>query len=280
MRVRNITTCALGLAAALTLVSSVSAAQSTDTTRLRRPADQRISISKGEVERPVIRVDTVYVTRYDTVRVDNTIVRVDTVTVTQTVQVFAPREKALTFALYGGLTNPIDNVDQIYRNSWHLGGRMGWEPQNRLLGFFVDAGLTKLTRENDIVISDANWGTGTPMVLHLGLDTKANLLNIGKFGIYGVAGLNGYRYKNVSTVSDLDEATPPDDPCDYQVADDDSCFVNATTAWRNKFGWNFGAGTDFMFGNTSLFVETRFVALQANDERTWTMPISLGFKFR
>src|SRR5688572_28667536 len=71
MRVRNITTCALGLAAALSFVaSSESAAQSTDTTRLRRPADQRISISKGEVERPVIRVDTVYVTRYDTVRVD------------------------------------------------------------------------------------------------------------------------------------------------------------------------------------------------------------------
>src|SRR5574339_118699 len=113
MRVRNITTCALGLAAALSLVTSVSAAQSTDTTRLRRPSDQRISISKGEVA-PVIRVDTVYVTRYDTVRVDNTIVRVDTVTVTQTVQVFAPKMRALTYGLYAGWTNPIDNVADVY----------------------------------------------------------------------------------------------------------------------------------------------------------------------
>ena len=278
MRVRNITTCALGLAAALTLVSSVSAAQSTDTTRLRRPADQRISISKGEVERPVIRVDTVYVTRYDTVRVDNTIVRVDTVTVTQTVQVFAPRQRAMTYGLYAGYTNPIDNVDWIYKDSWHLGGRLGWEPENRLLGFFMDAGFTKLNREEGL--SSTNVGTGAPVILHLGLDTKANLLNLGKFGIYGVAGVNGYRYRNVATVTDLDSAVPADDPCDFVVGDDDSCFVNATTAWRNKFGWNFGAGTDFMFGNTSLFVETRFVALQANDERTWTMPISLGFKFR
>jgi hypothetical protein len=280
MRVRNITTCALGLAAALSLSSSVSAAQSTDTTRLRRPSDQRISISKGEVAPQVIRVDTVYVTRYDTVRVDNTIVRIDTVTVTQTVEVFAPKTRGLTYGLYGGLTNPIDNVDVIYRNSWHLGGMVGWEPVNRFLGLYLDGGVTKMTRENDVTISDANWGTGTPIVLHLGIDTKANVLKLGGFQTYAVAGINGFRYKNVSTVSDLDAATPPDDPCDYQVSDDDSCFVNATTAWRNKFGWNFGAGADFMFGGSSLFLETRFRALQANDERTWTMPITLGFRFR
>jgi hypothetical protein len=280
MRVRNITTCALGIAAALSLVSSVSAAQSTDTTRLRRPSDQRISISKGEVAPTPIRVDTVYVTRYDTVRVDNTIVRVDTVTVTQTVQVFAPRERAINYALYAGYTNPIDNVDWLYQDSWHLGGQIGYEIPNRFLGFRLDGGFTKLNREDDPAISSANVGDGTPMILHLGLDTKANLLNLGGFGLYGVAGLNGYSYKNVSTVSDLDAASPPDDPCDFVVGDDDSCFENATDDWRQKFGWNFGVGTDFMFGRTSMFLEGRFMALQANDERTWTVPISLGFRFR
>ena len=277
MRVRNITTCALGLAAALSFGSSVSAAQSSDTTRLRRPADQRISISKGEVERTVIRTDTVYVTRYDTVRVDNTIVRVDTVTVTQTVQVFAPKTRGLTYGMYAGYTNPIDNVDDIYKNSWHLGGRVGWEPQGRLLGVRLDGGFTKLNREEGFTATQL--GTGAPIILHLGLDTKANLLNLSRFGIYGVAGLNGYRYKNVATVSDLDASTPPDDPCDFQVADDDSCFASAVTAWRNKFGWNFGAGADFNFGGTSLFFETRFMALQSNDERTWTVPMSLGVRF-
>src|SRR5574337_1075749 len=80
MRVRNITTCALGLAAALTLGSELSAQQTQDTLQLRRTTSEtRINVSKGEVV--PARVDTVYVTRYDTVRVDNTIVRVDTVTV-------------------------------------------------------------------------------------------------------------------------------------------------------------------------------------------------------
>ena len=69
MRVRNITTCALGLAAALTLVASPLAAQSQDTTRLRTTSQTRISVSKGEVVTPA-RIDTVYVTRYDTIRVN------------------------------------------------------------------------------------------------------------------------------------------------------------------------------------------------------------------
>ena len=277
MRVRNITTCALGLAAALSLVTSVSAAQSTDTTRLRRPSDQRISISKGEVA-PVIRVDTIYVTRYDTVRVDNTIVRVDTVTVTQTVQVFAPKMRALTYGLYGGWTNPIDNVADVYNNGWHLGGQVGWEPMNRFLGLRLDAAYTQLSREDGFAA--VNVGTGTPRIFHYGVDGKANVLNLGSFGIYGVAGLDGYTFKNVSTVSDLDAASPPDDPCDFQVRDDDSCFQNAQDRWLNKFGWNFGAGTDFHFGSTAMFAEVRWMALQANDERTWTLPISVGFRFR
>ena len=48
MRVRNITTCALGLAAALTLVSSSLAAQSQDTTKLRKTtrSERGIPISK------------------------------------------------------------------------------------------------------------------------------------------------------------------------------------------------------------------------------------------
>jgi hypothetical protein len=278
MRVRNITTCALGLAAALSLVPSVSAAQSTDTTRLRRPADQRISISKGEVERPVIRVDTVYVTRYDTVRVDNTIVRVDTVTVTQTVQVFAPPTRGLTYGLYAGATKPIDNVGVLYSTGWHLGGRLGWEPENRFLGVRLDANYGQLEREDGFTA--AQLGTDTPRLISVSGDLKANVINLGMFGLYGVTGLNWYRYKNIATVSDLDAASPPDDPCDFQAGDDDSCFQFAQDRWINKFGWNLGVGTDFAFGRTALFLEGRWMALQANDERTWTVPISLGFRFR
>jgi hypothetical protein len=279
MRVRNITTCALGLAAALSFVSSVSAQ---DTTRLRRPSDQRITVSKGEVATPP-RVDTVYVTRYDTVRVNNTIVRVDTVTVATPAPVVLPVSRgAYYFGLFGGLTNPIDNVDDVYKNGGHLGAMFGWDPTNGLLGFRTTANLSRLVRENGFNhdgFSEVNVGDSRPWMLQLTGDAKINAFGGSNWGLYAVTGLNWNMYKNLVTVSDLDQATPADDPCDFRGPDDDSCFQNAKDSWSNKFGWNLGGGLDFGFGRTKLFVETRFMAIQANDERTWTIPVSLGFRF-
>src|SRR5688500_20031462 len=60
MRVRNITTCALGLAAALMLGSELSAQVTQDTTKLRKPSEKRINVSKGEVVTTPARVDTIY----------------------------------------------------------------------------------------------------------------------------------------------------------------------------------------------------------------------------
>jgi opacity protein-like surface antigen len=274
MRVRNITTCALGLAAALTLGSSVLAAQSTDTTKIRRPSEQRINISKGEVA-PVVRIDTVYVTRYDTVRVDNTIVRVDTVTVTQTVPVYATRGPALYFGLLGGLDKPIDNIDNVYETGWHVGGLVGYEPRGRFLGYRLGLNFTRMDPEDAFTVAQVG---DSPKLLTLNGDVKWNFFGGQRFGLYGITGLAYHRYKDMATVSDIDAVG--DDPCDFpNVNDDDSCFVSAKDEWRNKFGWNLGGGVDFMFGRTSLFLEATAQALQANDERTWRVPVSLGIRF-
>lgn len=274
MRVRNITTCALGLAAALTLGSSVLAAQSTDTTRLRRPSEQRINISKGEVA-PVVRIDTVYVTRYDTVRVDNTIVRVDTVTVTQTVPVYATRGPAMYWGLLGGLDKPIDNIDNVYETGWHVGAVLGYEPAKRFLGYRLGLNFTRMDPEDAFTVGQVG---DSPKLITLNGDVKWNFFGGQRFGLYGLTGLAYHRYKDMATVSDIDAAG--DDPCDFaNVNDDDSCFVSAKNEWRNKFGWNLGGGVDFMFGRTSLFLEASAQALQANDERTWRVPVSLGFRF-
>ena len=179
MRVRNITTCALGLAAALTLGASVSAAQSTDTTRLRRPSEQRINISKGEVA-PVVRIETVYVTRYDTVRVDNTIVRVDTVTVTQTVPVYATRGPALYWGLLGGLDKPIDNIDNVYETGWHLGALLGYEPAKTFVGYRLGLNFTRMNPED--AFSAANVGD-SPKLITLNGDVKWNFFGGQRWGL-------------------------------------------------------------------------------------------------
>ena len=48
--------------------------------------------------------------------------------------------------------------------------------------------------------------------------------------------------------------------------------------WR--FGANAGGGLSFGFGNTSLFVESRYVRMFTSHERTNYVPIVVGLSFR
>ena len=272
MRVRNITTCALGLAAALTLVSELPAQQ--DTSKVRTRSDTRINVSKGEVA--PARVDTVYITRYDTVRVDNTIVRVDTVTVAQPQPVIPARIKGPMFwGLYAGTTWPWGNVDRVYTNGFHAGGVLGWESQNSPIGFRLDGGLSQIGREDElrnVGIAEEQMGSGTPLMLHLAADLKAKALMFGGWALYGIGGVNYNRYKRIAIVSSQDEA------CDFTVRG--ACYENANNeSWSDKFGFNFGLGTDFHIGSQDMFLEARYIGIQANGARTWTLPVSLGVRY-
>jgi hypothetical protein len=269
MRVRNITTCALGLAAALTLVSDLAAQQ--DTTRLRTTSQTRISVSKGAVEMPP-RVDTVFVTRYDTIRVSNTIVRVDTVTVTPPPPVIVPTIKGpFYWAVFGGTTWPWGNVDRLYTNGFHAGGAIGIESQNSPIGFRLDGGMSQIGREQGRPASLV--GTGTPLMLHVAADLKAKALMFRGWSFYGIGGVNYNRYKRIALVADNGTAgcVPGGRNDCYEPADDAN--------WSDKFGFNFGLGTDFHIGSQDMFIEARYVAIMANSARTWFLPVSLGVRY-
>jgi hypothetical protein len=275
MRVRNITTCALGLAAALTVVAGPLAAQ--DSTRLRTTSQTRISVSKGEV---ATRVDTVYVTRYDTVRVDNTVIRVDTVTVATPAPVAMPKLIGpFYWALFAGTTWPYGNIDRLYTNGFHGGLAIGWEPRESFLGFRLEGAMSQVGREQGR--DAALVGTGTPLMLHLAGDLKAKVVNVGGWSFYGVGGLNYNRYKRIATVADADS----DDEevsvvCGAQLDGQGGCYVPADDeSWSDKFGFNFGVGTDFHIGSQDMFLEARMVAIQGNGARTWFLPVSLGVRY-
>jgi len=273
MRVRSITTCALGLAAALTLVSSSLAAQSQDTTKLRRTttSSQRIPISKdspGEVV--TVRVDTIYVTRHDTVT--NTILRIDTVTVTPPAPLVVPTIKGpFYWAVFGGSTWPWGNIDRIYTNGFHAGGAIGVESQNSPIGFRLDGAVSQLGKEQG-GWSAVNQGSGTSLMMHLAADLKAKALMFRGWSFYGVAGLQGNRYKQIATASKVG-----DSDCNFSVRGD--CFSNATTSWKNKFGWNAGVGVDFHIGSQDMFLEGRWVAVQATGGRSYYIPMSIGVRY-
>ena len=275
MRVRFITTYALGLAAALTL-SSTLAAQSQDTTKLRTTkSSQRIPISKespGEVV--TVRVDTVYVTRHDTVT--STILRVDTVTVTPPVAYIAPRIKGpFYWAVFGGATEPWGNVDRLYTNGFHGGGAIGLESQNSPIGFRLLGSMSQVNREQGRQSSLV--GTGTPLLLNLGADLKAKALMFKGWAFYGVAGVDYNRFKRIATVA---EANNGGALCGAQLDGKGGCYVAANDAsWSNKFGWDLGLGTDFHIGSQDMFLEARLNAIQANGARTYYVPISIGVRY-
>lgn len=271
MRVRNITTCALGLAAALTLSSTLSA-QAQDTSRLRRPSDQRISVTKGEPA-PAPRVDTVYVTRYDTIRVNNTVVRVDTVTVMQPLPPAPVVVKGPMFwGVYAGTTWPWGNIDRIYTNGFHGGLVLGWESQDSWLGLRFDGAMSQIGRETLPGYNQNQIGSGTPLILHLAADLKVKAINVGGWALYGIGGLNYQRYKRIAT------AATTGNGCNFTIRGD--CYTNANnTSWSDKFGFNFGAGTDFHIGSQDMFLEFRYFATPANGARSWTLPISLGVRY-
>ncbi len=296
MRVRNTTTCALGLAAALTLSASV--AQSQDTTRLRTPSERRITVSKGEV---LPRVDTVFVTRYDTVRVNNTIVRIDTVTVAPPMplpRVFGP----WYFGLFAGATGPAGNIDRIYTNGFHAGGIVGWEDRDGWWGARLDGFMSQLGREQftgalfndffDFVDDTLDFqasnfiGSGTPLVWNLALDLKVKPINTTGWGLYGVGGGGWTAWKRIALASDSDFDFDTFDPdldnldsrrCNFIVRG--NCFQRADDDWRNKWNWNFGAGLDFHIGGQDMYLEGRWFTTSSNGANSWVVPISLGLRY-
>jgi len=279
MRVRFITTCALGLAAALSLANTLTAQTTTDTTKLRTTTSQtRINISKGEVVAP--RVDTVYVTRYDTVT--NSVTRVDTVTVTPPMPVVIPKVHGpMYWGLYAGSTWPTGNIDRVYTNGFHAGGVLGWEARHSPLGIRFDGSVAQLGREFGVAessLTPVNYGSGTALLGQLGADAKLNVFQTHGWNFYGIGGVNGYRYKRIALATNSDVDNVGNANCDFTLRG--SCYNNANNNnWQNAWGFNFGLGTDFHIGSQDMFLETRYMGMQKFDARTWTMPISLGVRF-
>jgi hypothetical protein len=279
MRVRYITTCALGLAAALTVAAGTLAAQQTqDTTRLRRSttSSQRIPVSKespGEVV--TTRVDTVYVTRYDTVT--NTITRIDTVTVTPPAPIAIARVKGpMYWGLFGGSTRPYGNIDRVYTNGFHAGGLLGWESQHSPIGLRLDGQVSQLGREETLVSSGTlnanNVGSGTPLMMSLAADLKVAPLNFGGWKFYGIGGGNYVRYRGIALSSSNSNG-----PNDFFVRGES--FRNAQTKWSDKWGFNFGVGTDFHIGSQDMFLEYRWIATRAYSSNSYINPISIGVRY-
>lgn len=261
----------IALAVVVTTAAADRAAGQQDTVRLRTTAEQRISVSKGEVALPP-RTDTVYVTRVDTLRVMQ--IRVDTIrtTVERIIPLAGEPRGDVYWALFAGPTTPADEIDWIYTKGFHVGGALGWESHRSPLGLRLDGAVSQLGKEQGSW-NAVNQGSGTSLLMHLAGDVKLTPFRFGGWAPYAIGGLNYNRYRRIAL-----EASSGNN-CDFTLRDG-KCFQNANNdRWSDKFGFNAGGGLDFHIGSQDMFIEARAMALLANGQRTWTIPVSLGVRY-
>ena len=302
MSVRRFSTRSFILAAAAATALPLSAPE-------RRPSDQRISTSKGEVMLPP-RVDTVYVTRYDTVRVTQTRVRVDTQVVAQPVPVPIPHNLSDWFwSAYAGASAPLSQISDLYTAGYHFGLAGGWDPRDSWFGARMSVTYSQFGRDagfpifrdfviDDPVLFDRDLDGGTPSTWAFNLDLKAKYPT-GGWSPYLLGGLGFNTYQNLATVEDLSDRDDvvflPDEDLivledrnfcrldndvdlnEVGTGDNVNCFRLPDD--NTNFNWSFGVGTDFHIGTQDMFFELRWNPIATHGSWTWYMPISLGVRF-
>ena len=269
MRIRILTSCALGL----TLAMGVAAAQKPSPSPKTAKADQRITISKGEVASAVdtvyvTRFDTVFITRADTVRLPFAVVKHDTVVMTAPAPMPVIPVKGPFYAGFlAGSTLPSGNIDRLYSTGFHLGALVGVEQDDALLGGRLTATIAQLGRHSGFASNQV--GANTPLLLTLSGDLKVMPLTFGTWRLYGVGGVNYNAYRDIATVARNGTG--------FTAAQ--GWYVPAKTGWTNRFGFNVGGGADFELAGQSMFIESRAMTFHSDGARSWFVPISLGLRY-
>jgi opacity protein-like surface antigen len=266
-------------AAIFALDASASIAQ--DTTTRRPTSSQRISIKKesgGEVA-PVVRVDTVYSYRTDTLRLPgrtdtvvttNTVVRVDTVQIPM--PEFLRQIGGLYFGLAGGSSLPAANLNDAVKPGWAVQGQLGIDP----IGSPFGLRLTGTYGSHDEHSYAAPF-VDNAKIMTAALDLKLRALTISPFNrrvhIYGIAGGTYNRFKNILENDDgvlfVGDTRLPGNVFTTPIDD----------GWHDGWGFNVGGGGEMGFGRTTLFVESRFSRFKGKETNISHVPLMIGLSW-
>jgi len=265
-------------AAIFALDASVSSAQ--DTTTRRPTSSTRISIKKesgGEVA-PVVRIDTVYSYRTDTLRMPgrtdtvvttNTVVRVDTVQIPM--PQFLREIGGFYVGLGGGSSLPAANFNDSDKPGWQVQGVMGIDPIGSPFGLRLTGAYGTYDPH-----SYAAPFLESAKLFTAGLDLKLRALTLSPFSkrahIYGIAGGTWNRFKNIIETKN-----------GVTMVGDQTIGANFTTPindeWHGGFGWNAGGGGEIGFGRTNLFVEARYSRFTGQNSQVSHVPLVVGFSW-
>jgi len=277
MKTRNSALYALGLAAAITLGGAVTAGAQAKpkTTKKKRAVSQKVIPMKKEVPvAPVARVDTVYVTRVDTLtvrgRVDtvmNTVTRFDTV-----VRMMAPplaRLPGFFLALGAGANIPMNDIRGTFKDSWAAQGQLGYFPMNSPLGIRADGTFGKIShREIDCKgCNDPSiWTVGGDLILRMPIDRTSKLNPV--LYVFGGGGWSHF--------GDITKTTPAAGSRLNQVI---STGQGPLDVSGGHGYWDVGPGVDFSLGGLHLYAEGKYMTIMTNNKSAHLFPVFAGLKF-
>jgi hypothetical protein len=262
-------------AAIFALDASASIAQ--DTTRTRPTSSQRIRIGKespGEVVAPVVRVDTVYQYRTDTLRLPgraDTVVTTNTIVRVDTVQILPPaiaQIGGLYFGLAGGSSLPAANFNDSDKPGWRIEGMLGVDPIGSPLGLRLSGGYGRYEQHSYTRPFKEN-----AQLMNVALDAKLRLVQIAPLNkrvqLYAIGGGTWNRFRDIletkSGVMNVGEA--------FAV---NGQFPTTDHTWHNGFGYNLGGGAEVGFGRTNIFLESRFARFKGENANISHVPVVLG----
>jgi hypothetical protein len=282
MKTRNSALYALGLAAAITIGSTVSVDAQTRRPTRRQPTT-RIPVRK---EPPVVaKTDTVYVTRVDTV----TVRRADTITTTMmrydtvTRMVYPPLAPlpGLFFGIGAGSDIPMNNIRAVVKDSYAFQGQVGYFPGTTFqgqVGYFpgtspigVRADMTwgqLKARETDCrtCTSPKLFTAGGDVILRMPIDRSSKLNPV--LYVFGGGG-----YAKLSNV----------DPRQTAVAGGNGGvnFINSGDLY-----YDVGPGIDFSLGGLRVYAEGKYMTIlsgkatgTSNQSNIHLFPVFAGLKF-
>jgi hypothetical protein len=241
---------ALGLAAAITLGGAMQADAQKTTTKRRATSTKRIPVRKDVPAPAPARTDTVTITRVDTV----TVRRVDTVTTTVTRydtvtrMVYPPLQRLPGFflGLGAGANIPMNNIRQVFKDSYAGQLQVGYFPMNSPLGIRADGTIGKISaRETDCrgCASPTVWTVGGDVLLRMPLDRTSKLNPV----LY-VFGGGGWAHFGQVTVP-------------QQIVNTGGNPNKQIDLTGGHAYWDVGPGVDFSVGALHLYAEGRYMTI-------------------
>jgi len=198
------------------------------------------------------------------------------------------------FGVGGGASMPTGGTSDAYKTGYNITVPFGWDAPLGPLGIRADIGYDQFQARS--VFKTAGAGTAAaltninPQVWSANADAKFRFPFVGRFlggattGLYALGGVGTSYFRNYDRTFAVTNPNTNSNSTTTTTLYGDSAVVTTVPSssygslWR--FDANVGGGLSLAFGNTELFVESRYIRAFTSPQRLNWVPIILGVTFR